>query len=123
LEPVLDSQVTRVIRIEVYDDSRKAGCLTGGWGPRWSQEEITLFVAQHLRRKYGATVEVSYVDLARPERSGADPEIVRDLETTMRPLPAVVIDGKIRFAGYVDYWSIAEVVEESRKGLEPEAWR
>lgn|GEM_PF-5511584 len=43
------------------------------------------------------------------------PAVLAEIENRQLPLPVVVIDDEVKFSGYIDYWSIAEIIEKLRQ--------
>ncbi len=68
-------------------------------------------VANHLRRRYGDAVKLEYHDLAVDSEREKFPEVVKVIETSNVPVPVVAIDGVLRMAGLVDFWSIVDLIE------------
>jgi len=43
------------------------------------------------------------------------PAVLAEIENRQLPLPVVVIDDEVKFSRYIDYWSIAEIIEKLRQ--------
>lgn len=57
---------------------------------------------------------MSYNDLSREEVRRQHPEVIGQLRKGELVLPAVFVDGKAVCQGYVDYFSVARAIEQSR---------
>jgi disulfide oxidoreductase YuzD len=73
-------------------------------------------VAQHLSRRYGDAVKVEYVDLAKESEARKHADVLESIRAQGAPTPVVAIDGELKIAGYVDFWSISELIDGKKNG-------
>jgi disulfide oxidoreductase YuzD len=69
--------------------------------------------------RYGAAVQVEYVDMADPENQAQFPELVAVVEERDLPYPLIAVNGHLRAAGSAHHYHILPLVE---KALEAEEW-
>ncbi len=68
--------------------------------------------AQYLRQKYGDLVQVQYIDFANQENREKYASVLEEIKNKRLRFPVTEVDGQFIAEGYVDYWSIANVVEQ-----------
>ena len=74
-------------------------------------------IAASLRRLYVGEVEVNYYDVSDPEVAEAHAEVLAMLAADRAPLPVVLLDGTILFAGAVNPLRVVAAVAEARQRL------
>ena len=104
------------ITIRIFNDSYLESCYpSGGWGPKWSLAEITSFIADGLKKKFGDAVQVEYCDLAKPRIQEEYSDVVEMLKQKKLSLPLVYVDDVLEVAGWLEYREIATLVEAKMK--------
>jgi short-subunit dehydrogenase len=94
------------IRVTIFDHTTLEHCSVR-CGVERMRDEVD-FIAQHLNNRYGAGVEVEYIDLAH---SPQHVEIRERIRAQNLPLPVVAINGVFRLAGSLQYRAIADGIE------------
>jgi len=71
-----------------------------------------------LHRLYGSEVEVQYYDVSDPEVAEAHAALLEELATERVPLPAILLDGDLLYAGSINplrvVAAVAAVYQTSR---------
>jgi hypothetical protein len=98
-----------VLRVVIVNHSGSVYCQAGcGWD--WSQPDRLKLAEERLQSRYGAEVQLEYVDLAR---SGSPP--LEDCEKGEKEeeahFPRLLINGKMKIAGDFDMRMLLDAVE------------
>lgn len=95
-----------MLRVVIVNHSGSIHCQVGcGWD--WSQPEHLKLAEERLRSRYGAKVQLEYVDLAQPGDTFCE---VGELEEEA-PFPRLVINGLVKIAGDFDLRMLLDAVE------------
>lgn len=69
-----------------------------------------------MRSKYGESVRVEYVDFADPEMKEQFASVLAEIESKHLAFPVTAVDDRFISEGHVDYWTIANALEETAQG-------
>ncbi len=72
-------------------------------------------IAASLHRLYGSEVEVQYYDVGDPKVSEAHRALLEELATERVPLPAVLLDGDLLYAGSINPLRVVAAVAAVRQ--------
>jgi disulfide oxidoreductase YuzD len=98
------------IQVIIIDDSKSEKC-EGRCGLDFSSPETFEFVAEHLNKLYGSSVQLEFLDLADPSTSGSHPEIGEMLKDRNLLLPLLLINGNLRISGYFDIYILQNAIQ------------
>lgn len=98
------------IRVTVIDDARAEKC-EGSCGLDFSSPGALEEVNRLLKKLYGETVQLEYLDLAETSTSRSHPEIVERIRAENLALPLLLIDGNLRISGYFDIYLLQNVIQ------------
>ncbi len=68
-------------------------------------------MSYYLRQKFGDRVNTEFLNLAVPDVRQQYANVVSAIEKDNLPLPLVAINGEVKMAGGVDYYSIVSAIE------------
>lgn len=69
-----------------------------------------------MERRYGPSVQVEYIDLAKTEAQEEFQELRSLIADRNLPYPVVAVNGQLRLAGSADYYRVMALVEEALQG-------
>ncbi len=75
--------------------------------------EASAAIRASLRRIYGAAISVGYVDAGQPDLAPAHAEELAALRAEGWPLPLVVLDGEVLFAGAINPLRVVAAVADA----------
>ena len=75
-------------------------------------------IAASLHRLYGSEVEVQYYDAGDPKVAEAHQALLEELATERVPLPAVLLDGDLLYAGSINPLRVVAAVAAVRQKSE-----
>lgn len=75
--------------------------------------ETTRITQFYVQQRYGASVQVDYINLGRAEAQEEFPELLTLIAEQKLPYPLVAVDGQLRLAGSADYYRVVALVEEA----------
>ena len=96
------------IRVTILDDSAGEKC-EGRCGLDFSCPEVLESTTAFLKRAFGDRVELEFHDLAVP--SNLPGWVAGWIEGKQMPLPALLVNGKLRISGYFDNPLIERVIQ------------
>ena len=99
-----------LVQITVLDDAKAAKC-EAHCGLEFSSPQAVEQVTELLRKLYGETVQLEYLDLAKALDSRLYPEIVERIRAESLPLPLLLINGNLRVSGYFDIHLLQSVIQ------------
>jgi len=98
-----------VLRVTIVNYSGSLHCQAGcGWD--WSQPEHLKLADERLQSRYGAKVQLDYVDLAQLGSPPLADCEVGELEEEA-PFPRLVVNGRVKIAGDFDLRMLLDAVE------------
>ena len=99
-----------MLRVVIVNNTGSIHCQVGcGWD--WSQPEHLKLAEERLRDRYGAEVQVDYIDLLH---SGGLPPAdcqTEETEEEVTRFPRLLINGKMKIAGDFDMRMLLDAVE------------
>ena len=102
------------ILVTILDDSGVERCQAQCGMSCHSDEDIA-FTREHLRRRFGADIEVQRLDVSDPLVREQNRDFLKQVNAMSIALPAVAINGVIRLSGNLEFRAIAEAVEVHRE--------
>lgn len=92
-------------------DSRKGEKCEARCGLDWSAPGVMEGVKELFQELYHEKVQVEYSDLANGEIRRLYPEVMKRVREQNLPSPLLVLNGKIRLAGYFDIRMLQDAVQ------------
>ena len=89
-------------------------CCDPSCGSGRSFEEMTYELARELEKTFGGRITTKYVDLS--EHVHEYPQLVNAVQTGRIPLPLVMINGDVKFAGGMPLEGIIREIEKLNDG-------
>ncbi len=98
-----------MLRVVIINNSGSVHCAVG-CGLDWSQPEHLKLAEERLKSRYGAQVQLDYIDLAR---SGSPPPADCQTDETEEEarFPRLLINSKMKIAGDFDMRMLLDAVE------------
>ena len=84
---------------------------TEGCGTDWLVEENQKLAQELVEKAFGTGVSLRFVNLAEPGAEDANHEIVEKVRTEGMVLPALVINGEVKIAGYFDLRMLNDMID------------
>ena len=102
--------MTPSIRVTIIDDAKAEKC-EGRCGLDCTSPKTIEEITSLLKNLYGEKVESEFLDLAEPATSRSYPEIVDRIRKENLNLPLLLINGKLRIAGYFDIHQLQNTIQ------------
>ena len=94
----------------IVDNSQSEKC-EGRCGLDFSLPTTVEFVTEHLKKLYGDSVQLEYLDLAEPSTGSSHPDISEMLGSRDLLLPLLLVNGNLRISGYFDIYILQNVIQ------------
>ena len=97
-------------RVTIVDNSQEEKC-EGRCGLDFSSPATVEFVTEHLKKLYGDSVQLEYLDLADLSIRNSHPDIAEMLADRDLLLPLLLVNGNLRISGYFDIYILQNVIQ------------
>ena len=88
---------------------------TEGCGTDWLVEENQRLAHEVVERAFGPGVSLRFVNLAEPAAQEANRELMERVRSEGLPLPALLINGEVKIAGYFDLRMLNDMIGAARE--------
>lgn len=84
-------------------------------GTDWLLEENQKLAHEIVERSFGPGVSLRFVNLAEPAAQEANRGLVDQVRAEEMPLPALLINGEVKIAGYFDFRMLNDMIDAARE--------
>ena len=99
-----------LVRVTILDNAKAEKC-EGRCGLDLSSPDAVKQVTASLNKLYGDKAHLEYLELAEPATSLLHPEIVERIKSDELSLPLLLINDKLRIAGYFDIHLLQSAIQ------------
>ena len=104
------SLIRRAIQITIIDDSKGEKC-DAHCGVDWSSAEAIALASQRIKDRFGAKIQLEYLDLSKPMTNHHALELSRRIRNKNLPLPLLLINGESRISGQFDIRQLLDAID------------
>ncbi len=106
---------TSTMEVVVVEHREMGKPCTEGCGTDWLVEENQRLAHEIVQRAFGPGVSLRFVNLAEPAAQEANRELMERVRSEGLPLPALLINGEVKIAGYFDLRMLNDMIDVARE--------
>ena len=99
-----------VMQITILDDSKGKKC-DAHCGVDWSSAETIALASQRIKDRFGNSIELQYLDLAKPMTTRQALKLKRQIRNKNLALPLLIINGEPRISGQFDIRLLLDAID------------